>query len=107
MVTKGFNTEPTGYEKTAISDLQGSWVILRDSVVENFGFPDSDKLSFHIDDAMSWESVRNLKKMEATLLLVQNIATQAESPEEVMEYIEDVRQCLRDAFDAIAEGKAQ
>ena len=107
MITKGFNTEPTGYEKTAISDLQGSWVILRDTVVENFGFPDSDKLLFHIDEAMSWESVRNLKRMEATLLLVQNIAAQAESPEEVMECTEDVRQRLRDAFDAITEGEAQ
>jgi hypothetical protein len=32
-----FITEPTGYEKTAISDLQGSWHNLRDAVVENLG----------------------------------------------------------------------
>ena len=49
-----FITEPTGYEKTAISDLQGSWENLRDAVVDNFGFPDSDKLIFHINEAMSW-----------------------------------------------------
>ena len=107
MATKGFNTEPTGYKKTAISDLQGSWVSLRDSVVEKFGFPGSDKLLFHIDEAMSWESVRDLRKMEGTLLLVQNIATQTETPKEVVEHIEEVRICLRDVFDAIAEGQAQ
>lgn len=50
-----FITEPTGYEKTAISDLQGSWGNLRDAVVDNFGFPGSDKLIFHINEAMSWE----------------------------------------------------
>ena len=103
----GFNTEPTGYEKTAISDLQGSWINLREAVVENFGFPDSDKLLFHIDEAMSWESVRNLKKMKLTLLLVQNIAMQTESPEEVIEWLDDIKHSLEAAFDAISEGKAK
>jgi hypothetical protein len=42
----GFPTEPTSYEKTALSDLQGAWIGLRDAVVDNFGFPDSDKLLF-------------------------------------------------------------
>jgi len=56
----GFQTEPTSYEKTALSDLQGAWIGLREAVVYDFGFPDSDKLLFHIDEAMSWESVRNL-----------------------------------------------
>ena len=102
-----FITEPTGYEKTAISDLQGSWENLRDAVVDNFGFPDSDKLIFHINEAMSWESVRNLKKMKSTLLVVQNIATQIEAPPEVIEWVDDVRGSLDVAFKAIAEGNAQ
>lgn len=102
-----FITEPTGYEKTAISDLQGSWGNLRDAVVENFGFPDSDKLLFHIDEAMSWESVRNLKIMKSTFILVQNIALQKEAPEEVIEWVDDVRESLDAAFEAIAEGKAE
>ncbi len=59
-----FITEPTGYHKTALSDLQGAWGNLRESVVENFGFPGSDKLIFHIDEAMSWECVRNLTIMK-------------------------------------------
>jgi uncharacterized Zn finger protein len=102
-----FITEPTGYEKTAISDLQGSWANLRNSVVENFGFPDSDKLLFHIDEAMSWESVRNLNIMRKTFILVQNIAIQANAPEEVIEWVDDVRDSIDAAVAAIAEGKAQ
>ncbi len=90
----GFETEPTRYVKTALSDLQGSWGNLRRSVVEGFGFPDSDKLLFHIDEAMSWESVRNLGNMKSTLLLVQNIAAQSESPEEVAGWVDDVRESL-------------
>lgn len=102
-----FKTEPTGYEKTAISDLQGSWIILRSSVVEHSGFPDSDKILFHIDEAMSWELVRNLQQMKSTLLLVQNIAMLTKAPKEVIELVEDVRESLEEAFKAIAEGKAQ
>ncbi len=102
-----FKTEPTGYEKTALSDFQGSWGILRSSVVKNFGFPDSDKLLFHIDEAMSWESVRNLKQMKSTLLLVENIIAQTESPEEVIEWSKDVRESLESTIKAIAEGKAK
>jgi len=90
----GFETEPTRYVKTALSDLQGSWGNLRRSVMEGFGFPDSDKLLFHIDEAMSWESVRNLGNMKSTLLLVQNIAAQSESPEEVAGWVDDVRESL-------------
>ncbi len=102
-----FGTEPTGYEKTAVSDLQGSWMNLRDEVVSNFGFPNSDKLLFHIDEAMSWESVRDLKKMKSILLLVQNIAIQTESPSEVIEWIDDVRESLDATFEAISEGRVK
>jgi len=103
----GFETEPTGYKKTALSDLQGSWGILRSSVIKSFGFPDSDKLLFHIDEAMSWESVRNLKQMKSTLLLVENITAQTESPEEVIEWVKGVRESLEETIEAIAEGKAK
>ena len=55
-----FQKEETGYTKTAISDLQGAWMVLREQVVNEFGFEGSDKLLFHIDEAMSWECVRSL-----------------------------------------------
>jgi len=101
----GFPTEPTSYEKTALSDLQGAWIGLRAVVVDNFGFPASDKLLFHIDKAMSWESVRNLERMKSTLLLVQNIISQSDVPEEVKECLADVRESLVEVFSAIKEGE--
>lgn len=101
-----FITEPTGYVKTSLSELQGSWSNLRNAVVDNFGFPGSDKLLFHIDEAMSWESVRNLEIMKSTFILVQNIAIQTEAPEEVTEWVEDVRDSLGAVFEEITEGKA-
>lgn len=52
-----FPTEPTGYEKTVLSDLQGAWEVLRDSVVAVAGFAGWDRVIFHIDEAMSWETV--------------------------------------------------
>ena len=102
-----FITENTGYEKTSLSDLQGSWEILRSVVIENFGFPESDKLLFHIDEAMSWESVRNLKIMNTTFIIVQNIARQAKAPDEVMDWVDDVRVGLDTVFKEIADGKIE
>ena len=52
-----FTEEPTGYEKTILSDLQGTWMVLRDSVVNTRGFEGWDRALFHIDEAMSWEVV--------------------------------------------------
>ncbi len=100
----GFIKEPNGYYKTALSDLQGAWSNLRETVVNNFGFPNSDKLLFHIDEAMSWECVRNLKLMNETLLLVHNLAAQS-APEEVNELVGMVRERLEEVFSAIAEGE--
>jgi len=56
-----FTQEPTEHEKTILSDLQGAWQVLRDSVVEAAGFEGWDRAIFHIDEAMSWEVVRNLR----------------------------------------------
>jgi len=100
-----FATEPNGYEKTILSDLQGAWTNLRESVVENFGFPDSDKLLFHIDEAMSWECVRNLKLMKETFLIIQNISVQSKAPEEIIELVGMVRESLEDVFSAIKDGE--
>ena len=96
-----FITVPTGYEKTAISDLQGSWANLRNSVVENFGFPDSDKLIFHIDEAMSWEIVRNLKQMPPLLLIIKNICIQGNAPENVIENIRELEEILNEVLSEI------
>ena len=65
-----FKTEPTIYEKTILSDLQGAWVALLESVVNSAGFEGWDRALFHIDEAMSWETVRNLRLMPPLLLII-------------------------------------
>ena len=90
-----FYEEPPGYEKTILSDLQGAWMNLRHAVAESHPFPGSDKLLFHIDGAMSWESVGNLSQMRNTLLLIQNLAQTNHAPDEVIEWIEDVVETLK------------
>jgi hypothetical protein len=92
-----FYEEPPLYQKTILSDLQGAWGNLRQAVVENHPFPGSDKLLFHIDEGMSWESVRNLRQMRNTLLLIQNLAHTNNAPDEVMELIDDVLETLKEA----------
>ena len=58
-----FEKEPGGYEKTVLTDLQGAWQNLRDEVVAEAGFSNWERVLFHIDEAMSRESVRNLQTM--------------------------------------------
>ena len=100
-----FYKEPSGYTKTVLSDVQGAWQNLRDTVVESHPFPESQRLLFHIDEGMSWENVRNLDNMRKALLLIRNIALQSQVPDEVIEWIETVRGYLDEVFAAIAEGK--
>ena len=100
-----FFEEPTFYDKTALSDLQGAWSYLRDCVVKEFGFQNSDKLIFHIDEAMSWECVRDIDSMKPLILLIDNIATQANAPDLIIETIEDVREAYEDVLTEISKGK--
>ena len=98
-----FNREPSNYEKTALSDLQGAWENLRGAVLENHPFPEWERLLFHVDEGMSWENVRNLENMRKTLLLIHNIAAQSKVPDEVHEWIRTVNESLEEVFEAIAE----
>jgi hypothetical protein len=98
-----FYEEPLLYQKTILSDLQGAWGNLRQAVAENHPFPGSDKLLFHIDEGMSWESVRNLRQMRNTLLLIQNLANTNKAPDEVMEWIEDVVETLKEVLESSTE----
>jgi len=93
-----FVQESTGYEKTIISDLQGAWAVLRSSVIDAAGFEGWDRALFHIDEAMSWESVRNLRRMPPLLLIIRNICTQAKAPEEVLENIGEVDKVLKEVL---------
>ncbi len=93
-----FLTEHTGYEKTILSDLQGAWTVLRGSVVDTKGFDGWDRVLFHIDEAMSWETVRNLDQMPPLLLIIRNLCSQGKAPREVMENIEDVNDILKEVL---------
>ncbi|MGB5729235.1 MAG: hypothetical protein WBM52_18705 [Thiogranum sp.] len=100
-----FEVEPTGYEKTVLSALQGAWQVLRNEVVEQAGFPDWDRALFHIDEAMSWESVRNLQNMHKSLVLVRNLLGQDGVPEIVNDYLDVVNDLMRETFQALKEGE--
>ena len=97
--------EPTHYEKTILSDLQGAWEVLRDDVIKEHASKDCSQLLFHINEAMSWESVRNLYHMKNTFVLVQSIAQQINVSDEIMGLIEDVRDVLYEALNEIQHGK--
>lgn len=101
-----FEQEETGYPKTAISDLQGGWSLLRDQVVKEFGFEGSDRLLLHIDEAMSWECVRALNQMKPLILIIDNIAKQTNASDELVELVQNVRDNYEEALEAIREGKA-
>jgi hypothetical protein len=100
-----FYTEPTGYQKTIVSDLQGAWENLREAVAENPGFKDWDRLLFHIDEAMSWESVRDLDRMKAALTMIRNIAAQADIPDEPAYWIQQVSSILDKVLEKIRKGE--
>ncbi len=60
---------------------------------------------FHIDEGMSWESVRNLERMRGTLVLIENVIRQSECPAEVVQGVGMVRANLEDVFEAISSGE--
>ncbi|EFK09660.1 conserved hypothetical protein [delta proteobacterium NaphS2] len=96
-----FIQEPTGYEKTILSDLQGAWSLLRESVVDAAGFEGWDRAIFHIDEATSWEVVRNLRRMPPLLLIIRNICMQGNAPEEVLENIRALDGLLKEVLSEI------
>jgi hypothetical protein len=99
----GFYTEPEGYVKTGMSDLQGTWEHLRAAVAESEPFPDCARLLFHIDEGMSWESVRDLDAMNRALLLVRNIAAQSAVPAAIAEAVELVDAAFAEAVEGLGE----
>lgn len=100
-----FNKEPDGYVKTIFSDLQGSWQNLRHAVVEHADSPGRERVLLHIDEGMSWESVRNLLYMRQCLLLVRNLLIQGEVSDEVAFWLEDVSRLLDETLQALREGE--
>ena len=97
-----FHTESTGYEKTILSDLQGAWINFRDSVAENAGFTGWEKVLFHTDEAMSWETVRNLKLMLPLILIIRNLCVQDKAPEDVFSWLDEIHELLQEALETFS-----
>lgn len=94
-----FETESTGYEKTILSDLQGAWVVLRESVANSAGFEGAGRALFHIDEAMSWETVRNLRRMPSLLLIIRNLCLQGKASGGVIRNIDEVSEILTETLE--------
>jgi hypothetical protein len=93
-----FDEEKPGYEKTILSDLQGAWKQLQDSVIESLEFYGSNYAILYINQAMSWEIVRDLRRMPPLLLVIRNICTQGGAPQEVIDDINYVDEILKEVL---------
>jgi len=92
-----FATEQTGYPKTILSDLQGAWEVFRQSVVDG-GFENADRVLFHTDEAMSWETVRNLHRMPPLVLVIRNLCRQSAVSSEIMRHLEEIANILEETL---------
>ena len=99
-----FPLEPPLYHKGILTDLQGAWILLRDSIAESAGFPGADRALLHVDEAMSWEVVRQLQRMGPLLLFVRNICIQGSAPSEVLDNIESVNEILNEVLEELRQG---
>ena len=71
---------------------------------EQAGFPGWERALFHIDEAMSWESVRNLQSMHKSLVLVRNLLGKDGIPGEVSGHLEVVNDLMAETLQAFKEG---
>jgi len=62
------------------------------------GFDGWDRVLFHIDEAMSWESVTNLGRMPPLLLIIRNLCLRGGAPGEIIENIEQVHDILHEVL---------
>ena len=95
-----FFTEPESYEKTILSDLQGPWECLRTTVTEHAGFEGWDKMVFHSNEAVSWETVRHLERMEPLVVMIRNLAVQGDASAQVIEEIDNISDILTEILKA-------
>jgi hypothetical protein len=72
--------------------------VLRESVVDTKGFDGWDRVLFHIEEATSWETVRNLNRMPPLLLIIRNLCSQGKGPGEVMESIDEINDILKEVL---------
>jgi hypothetical protein len=76
-----------------------------DEVIKDHANKDYSRLLLPINEAMSWESVRNLNHMKNTFVLIQSIAQQMNVSDEIIELIEDIRDILYETLSELEHGK--
>jgi hypothetical protein len=94
-----FVEESTGYYKTILSDLQGAWQSLRHLIVEHAAFEGCERVIFHIDEAMSWEVVRDLRQMPPLLLIIRNLCIQGNATSEIIDSIDTIKETLDETLE--------
>ena len=72
--------------------------------VARAGFPDWQRALFHIDEAMNWESVRNLQYMHSRLVLIRNLLAVDQVLEVVSENLEFVNAAMEETVEALKDG---
>lgn len=100
-----FQSEPTYYLKDILSSLQGAWQRLRNAAVDLPSSEVRDRLLFHIDEAMSWECVRNLDCMRHAFLVVANIVQREVPSDDVAAWTEGVRDILNEVLQCFHRGE--
>ena len=83
---------------TILSDLQGAWMVFHHSVVDTGGFEKWDRVLFHTDEAMSWETVRNLDRMPSLVLIIRNLCVQSGISGDVMLNLEETADILEETL---------
>jgi hypothetical protein len=96
--TMSFTTEPTGYQKTILSDLQGAWMAFRQSLIDSGGFKNFDRVLYHTDEAMNWETVRNLNRMPPLILIIRNLSIQGGASDEIMFSLDEIADVLEETL---------
>ncbi len=54
-----------------------------------------------MDEAMSWEVVRNLRQMPPLLVVIRNICVQGKAPQEIIENLNDIDDILKEVLDEV------
>ena len=75
-------------------------------MVDHAGFPGWERVLFHPDEAMSWETVRYLERSEPLRLLIRNLAAQGQAPAEVLEAMEEIAEILQEGQSDVKRGKS-
>lgn len=58
---------------------------------------------FHIDEAISRQTVRNLRRMSPIILIIRNLCLQGDAPQEVLANIQEVVFILKEVLSEISD----